>query len=140
MSNTKFNVTVGRLLAQGWGLAVGRMILSWLVIHPSWSLETVYPSGFPDGLTGTTPEPFLHQCQASSGQDFFQQHLLLPFVAVWVSSSSLRPLRSYRQCLAATVFLSIRLDQPFSTWIPHQNYIPKTDFNDYFIIIPRLHN
>lgn len=112
MSNTKFNVTVGRLLAQGWGLAVGRVILFWSVIHPSRSLETVFPSGFHDGLTGTTPEPFLHQCQASSGQDFFQQHLLLPFVVVWVSSSP-RPLRSYRKCLAATVFLSIRLDQPF---------------------------
>lgn len=57
--------------------------------------------------------PFLSpsscQCQASSGLDFSQQHLLLPFLAIWDASCSLVSFWSYRKYLEA---VSVHFPQP----------------------------
>lgn len=49
------------------------------------------------------------QCQASSGLDFSQQHLLLPFLAICDYSCSLVSFWSYRKHLVA---VSVRFPQP----------------------------
>lgn len=138
MSNTKFNVTVGRLHAEGWGLAVGRVILSWLVIHPSWSLETVIPSGFNDWFTATIPEP-LPTSMSSLLQSGFLPATFIFCPLQLNGFLLLHPCHSGAPRNAQGPFLSICLDQPFSTRTPHLNNIQKTDFSDYFIIFPRLH-